>query len=417
MCDTFVALENFTASGAILFAKNSDRLFNEAQYLECLPAKHYPQSERLRLTHIEINQVSDTHAVLLSKPHWIWGAEMGANQHGLVIGNEAVFNNIPAPKEDGIIGMDLLRLGLERACNVDEAIEVITGLLMEYGQSGNCSYGATPATYDNAFIIADSQGAQVLETAGREWVTRQLDNHYALSNALTIDANYSRSSPTLESTAEAHGCRNGASGVNFKETFEDKTLAIGGEQRRRHAMALLATNAGKMNTLDAFNILRSHGAPADLSGSVSSALCMHSRQAENVLGQTTGSMVSSLQDNKCVHWLTATATPCTSVFKPVILEAGLPAHGPTPGADEKETASLWWRHEKLSHFLLHQTDGKNLFPSFVSERDALETAFVNKMEQCPAPTNMENLRICEKAVADCWQKAIDFENKWYALCL
>ena len=59
--------------------------------------------------------MAHTNAVLLGKPYWIWGAEMGANAHGVVIGNEAVFTRVPHEKQPGLIGMDLLRLGLERA--------------------------------------------------------------------------------------------------------------------------------------------------------------------------------------------------------------------------------------------------------------------------------------------------------------
>lgn len=41
----------------------------------------------------------------------MWGAEMGANDKGVVIGNEAVWTkmNSPADKEEKLLGMDLLR--------------------------------------------------------------------------------------------------------------------------------------------------------------------------------------------------------------------------------------------------------------------------------------------------------------------
>lgn len=39
----------------------------------------------------------------------MWGAEMGANEHGLVIGNEAVWTKIDDDKTEKLLGMDLLR--------------------------------------------------------------------------------------------------------------------------------------------------------------------------------------------------------------------------------------------------------------------------------------------------------------------
>lgn len=50
-----------------------------------------------------------THAVILSRPSWLWGAEMGANEHGVCIGNEAVWTKEPVGEGEALLGMDLLR--------------------------------------------------------------------------------------------------------------------------------------------------------------------------------------------------------------------------------------------------------------------------------------------------------------------
>ena len=65
----------------------------------------------LQCTYIEVKQAAHTHAVILSKPAWIWGAEMGSNEHGVAIGNEAVWTKLSCPEdlEERLIGMDLLR--------------------------------------------------------------------------------------------------------------------------------------------------------------------------------------------------------------------------------------------------------------------------------------------------------------------
>ena len=102
MCDTFVALPSVTSDGSVLFGKNSDREPNEAQALEYHPARTYPEGEALACTHKKIPQVRETNAVLLCRPFWMWGAEMGANEKGVVIGNEAVWTKMPVIKRAGL---------------------------------------------------------------------------------------------------------------------------------------------------------------------------------------------------------------------------------------------------------------------------------------------------------------------------
>lgn len=63
----------------------------------------------LQCTYIQIPQVEQTHAVILSKPAWMWGAEMGANDQGVCIGNEAVWTREQVVPGEALLGMDLVR--------------------------------------------------------------------------------------------------------------------------------------------------------------------------------------------------------------------------------------------------------------------------------------------------------------------
>ena len=114
-CDTMVALGNSTASGNLIFAKNSDRPVAEAQPLVIIPAMNHEEGEDVQCTYIRIPQVAQTNRIMGSKPYWIWGFEHGMNEHNVVIGNEAVWAREPEEMENGLLGMDLLRLALERA--------------------------------------------------------------------------------------------------------------------------------------------------------------------------------------------------------------------------------------------------------------------------------------------------------------
>jgi secernin len=86
-CDTFVFLRK---EGFTYFCKNSDRPTNEIQNVVLIPRLNHEPEESLACTYVTIPQVQVTNSVLLCKPHWMWGAEMGSNEYGVVIGNEAI---------------------------------------------------------------------------------------------------------------------------------------------------------------------------------------------------------------------------------------------------------------------------------------------------------------------------------------
>lgn len=188
MCDSLVALRSCTANGVTLFAKNSDRPPLESQVLEWST----PRSETsTRTTHITIDASPDpTVRCLLSRPSWCWGAEHGVNEAGVAIGNESIYTTLdPRSAPPALIGMDLVRLGLERAETAHDAIEVMTTLLERYGQGGtghDVGLIGKDRPYWSSFLVADPTDAWILETSGNEWAAEQVHDAAAISNRTCI---------------------------------------------------------------------------------------------------------------------------------------------------------------------------------------------------------------------------------------
>lgn len=342
MCDTMVTV----LPGRVLFAKNSDRDPNEAQVLEWHSRADHARGCALKCTWIEIPQVPATHAVLLSRPYWMWGAEIGVNEHGVAIGNEAVFSRQPYAAR-GLTGMDLVRLGLERGATAEEAVSVIAELLERHGQGGGCGHERRGFTYHNSFLVADPGGAFVLETAGRRWQAQRVTGAWSISNGYTL--------PAMQAEADAL-----------------RTRVTGCAMRRPRTLAAAERAAGPA---DLMKVLRDHGdGPCPhyrlLNGAMA-APCMH---AGGILAasQTTASWVSELRRDSSAHWVTGTAAPCTALFKPVRVEEALDL-GP-PAVERADGRSLWWRHERFHRRVMR--DPARLSPLFEAERDATEARWI-----------------------------------------
>ena len=129
MCDTIVALPSATKEGVMLFGKNSDRESDEVQNLVIIPRQTYEAKTTVKCTYISIPQVEQTNRVFLSQPFWMFGAEMGSNEHGVVIGNEALMTRVK-PSATGLTGIDMIRLALERSNSAKIALETIEAAVL-----------------------------------------------------------------------------------------------------------------------------------------------------------------------------------------------------------------------------------------------------------------------------------------------
>ncbi len=402
MCDTIVALSNSTASGEVLFAKNSDRDSNEAHLIELIPAQDHSPTARLQCTYIEIPQVPHTYQVLLSKPFWIWGAEMGANEHGVVIGNEALFTKIQHEKEPGLIGMDLLRLGLERSKTACEALQLITRLISEYGQSGNCGY-THPFHYHNGFLIADRNEAWVLETAGREWAAEKVTSIRSISNVISIGSHFDLASDNLVKHAVDKGWCKSDRDFNFGRCYSDFLYSTFCDGRSRIARTsdFLQKTEKSISVKELMEMLQHHKSTPNSIWSPDRALigadvCMHSAFGPVRISQTTGSMVSCLSPENTIHWVTGTAAPCLGLFKPVWMDAGLPDQGPKP-TGKFDANALWWEHERLHRAVLLDYHARR--SAYISERIELQNEMIQMAEKCRDSSREERFTIASTCLA------------------
>lgn len=330
MCDTFAIGTSMAPGGNHIFAKNSDREPDEAHIVISLPRREYAQNETVTCTYITIPQSVKSNAVLLCKPSWIWGAEMGVNEKGLVIGNEALFTKVKPEKKSGLIGMDLLRLALERADGTDEATEIIINLLQRYGQGGACGYRDKSFVYMNSYLLMDRKGIVILETVGRDYAVRSHKDYAVISNGITIGDDWDRSSLVR--------------GADFK-TYNDFLIThfSGSKQRRGYITERIVGCPKCLGIQEIFDILRGHKKAYPFHG-INHDVCMHAADPFIRRSHTTGSLVVELDRSSGYRiFVTAGSSPCLTTFKPV-----LPAEMPDrvdKGGCEYGSDSFWWRHE------------------------------------------------------------------------
>ena len=364
MCDTL----GFTNHGRTVFGKNSDRSPNEVQVLEYHPAALHSEEE-VNATYISIPQVRKTHGVLLSRPAWMWGAEIGVNDCGVCIGNEAVFT-LGRYGRTGLTGMDLLRASLERSSDAEEAVSVITELLEAYGQGGNCGYDHD-FYYDNSFLVADPGNILVLETAGRDWVCKKYERA-SISNRLSIGKDGDSYSGKV---------------CNFKlrHTEQVYTAGSGSAARRFQTQSCL----GRCEDVeDVFTALRTHdrGVKNPFSAGTVSSACMHFGGA--VGDHTTASMAATLETGRTVVWATGSSTPCVSLFKPWLF--GTEPVTPVFAPDSAEAQEYWLRHEEFRRGLI----GKIVPDEYYAERDSIESQWLRDVESAAAEDFPELSRKC-----------------------
>ena len=354
-CDTLVVLGKETRDGHTLFAKNSDRPPTECQPLFQATRRRHPARATVRCQYLEIPQADETLAVVGSRPWWLWGFEHGVNECRVAIGNEALHAR-EAPGPEGLLGMDLVRLGLERGRTAHEALQVITDLLTRHGQGGSAS-ADSDRRYHNGFIIADPAQAWILETCGRHWVAKRVRGRGAISNVYAIEDDWDAISEGAEALAAGRG-RAAPDGVrlDFRRTVENPDLRYRAEARLAASCRFLAEDP-QPGVASLMRHLRDHheGGTVHVPGRrdgdpLGWSVCMHPNPG---ISATAASLIAELPEDPAVPmtlWCSM-GTPCTGAFIPLPFGEPLPdllTHGKGCAGQD----SLWWIMKALGDVVM-----------------------------------------------------------------
>ncbi len=358
-CDTWVAVGNSTKDGSVILGKNSDRPSVEAQGLKYFPRIKHRESE-VKCTHITIPQAKETYAHIGSNIWWLFGYEIGMNEWGVAIGNEAEHSKEPCEKT-GLLGMDLIRLALERARTAYEAMHVITKLLAEHGQGGGCEYPGQwdeNTTYHNSFIIADPNEAWVLESAGRYWVAKKVEDVWAISNVYSIEADFDEAHPDLIKHAIERGWCRSEKDFNFARNYGNYTTrdTSSSQNRVNSNLRMLKAKKGQITVEYMMKVCRNHHEGTILSPrwaaneSHFTQTCMHDCPNTRRY-RTAASMIAHLRKDmppmlRQVYWQSFSA-PCVNVFRPFYFAGRTVPEQFGEATNKYSSDSPWWSAEKI----------------------------------------------------------------------
>ena len=386
MCDTWVAVRDATCTGNVMMGKNSDRPIFDCQPLVFSPRKKWPTGSKVKLEYIELPQVEATYATMGAGPYWCWGYEEGINEYSVVIGNEAVFTKTSRELAEsckagknrrlGLLGMDLVRLALERSTTARQAVEIMGSLIETYGQFGSAIPLRSHAegSYDNSFIIVDSNEAWILETVGNYWAARRIREGYAsISNELSIRTKWDLGSPDIENYAIDNGWwpRDKKHFFDFAQAFiDDRVPRQGSCMRAMRTQQLLDKKYGQVTVPWMMRIARDHyegtfleSPNFDAANPAFQSICMHVSPAGFTWGNTASSCISVLPKSPQeipVFWWTP-GPPCNGCYIPffihgtklpgIVSKAGTFGRKVVPPLKAEEDNfspdSYWWLFRRL----------------------------------------------------------------------
>lgn len=369
MCDTITA---FRTPSHSFFAKNSDRDPAEFQfvYISNNPKEEFYkepfQTEKIGYINNSFqvlkkifNQYDHPYSAILSKPDWIWGAEMGVNEYGLAIGNEAVFSRERTPK-DGLLGMDILRLALHNCHDANEAVDFITDLIERFSQGGNGSFSGK-LFYHNSFMIKDFNVAYVVETSSRKWVKKKVNTVGTISNTYTIRDEYQKSN-----------C-NDSPKDNFKDKYENSLMTYFSKGNKRQQLSYTYLQQNDLNLKNIIKLMRLHKNDSPKMKRGMTSICMH--PGFLIKSETTSSMIIEYYQDRFIVWFTGSPNPCISLYKPLVFIGSQDKNFFKDLSLAYKYSSKWRQYSKkiISNYNLFKEEIKH-------NRDKAESDIINKMQ-------------------------------------
>lgn len=400
MCDTMIANREMTVDGYAIFGKNSDRSCNEPQYFVHIPRAEHASGECVQCTYVPVRQVRHTNALLLSKPSWIWGGEMGLNEHGVCIGNEAIYSRETSMTE-ALLGMDLLRLALERARSARQAVEIITDLLQEYGQGGNGSFDSS-FYYDNSFMITDPSETWYLETAGKFWAAEKVSGVLAISNHMRLGK------PDLEHPdARSHAREKGypmGEPFDFAGTYTDwaRPQNVSGAIRGMSGQHMMELPGNRFTLEDMLRTLKSHTTD-DPWGAGDTSVCKHA-VGPGRESSSTNAMIAVMKPGDISLWGTGMSTPCIAPFQPFWFDTYSPQLVYSYKRQEQALVR-WLQLEQLNRAML---SGRLDEEAYQAELLPMQTRWLQEARHVDPAVRQE---FCDSVAAE----SICFTEKWLKL--
>lgn len=173
---------------------------------------------------------------------------------------------------------------LERSESAEKAVDVVSNLINLYNQDD--SVDAAPKY---AFFICDTKEAYVMNVVGKLWAAEQISEGFrAFKRGFTVATKIDKKSDGLEDQLKDLGLFDGSGALNFSKAFSMDDC---------EAKWPCEEPAGGFSAQKMFEVLRASAEGGE---------------------EIASSFVGVLKEPLAVHWLTGTADPRESVFKPFI---------------------------------------------------------------------------------------------------